>query len=409
MIRYQKTASGDQEVTDGDSYPYHSETVGLLAGRRAVFFNKFMLIEHEVGFTDEDTEIACIVAVTADKKSYGYFILETKNRELLSVVREETFLLSVADELAAGITTRKAEQKAERAAEASAAAARAAAIAAEAAARRRQVAIPVERGAVVASLSGIDGLNVDAALETMGELEDVYERAIRLFIRLAEESAVKMDGYLGIGGDSSLRPAGGDPEDVGIEAEKAAGAGQEAEEAAGAGQDAEEAADAGQDAGQDAEEAADAGKTSDIKAFAIEIHGMKGSLNNIGAAGLAARAAGLEDKAKAGDAAYCVAEYPHFRELMLSLRDKIAQALPTEPTAKKPPGDPLALIEALDKASEFAESYDAFEAKGLMLKAAESSYGGEADALLEGIIAELEIFNCESAVAVIERLRGILT
>jgi HPt (histidine-containing phosphotransfer) domain-containing protein/HAMP domain-containing protein len=345
MIRYQRTATGEAEVTDGDSFPYHSETVGLLAERRAVFFNKFMLVEHEVGFTDEDTEIACIIALTADKQTYGYFILETKNRELLSVVKEETFLLSVADELTDWITTRKAAQKATRAAEASEATARAAAIAAEAAARRRQVAAPVEHGAVVASLVGVEGLSVEAALETMGDLEDVYERAIRLFIRLAPESAAKMDGYL----------------------------------------------------------------NDDIKAFAIEIHGMKGSLNNIGAAGLAARAAGIEDKAKSGDAAYCVAEYPRFRELMLDLRDRIADALPSETSSQKPEGDRDALLDTLEKAAEFADSYDAFEAKGLMLKAAESSYGGEIDALLEGIIAELEIFNCESAVAVIEKLRGLLT
>jgi HAMP domain-containing protein/HPt (histidine-containing phosphotransfer) domain-containing protein len=365
MIRYQKTATGEPDVVDSDSYPYHSETLGLLAERRAVFFNKFMLVEHEVGFTDEDTEIACIVAVAVEKKTSGYFILETKNRELLSVVKEETFLLSVADELAAWISTRKAEQKAERAAEATAAASRAAAIAAEAAARRRQVAIPVEHGEAIAALVGIEGLSVDAALETMGGLEDVYERAIRLFIRLAPEAAVKMDGYLCIGGQSPPNPV-------------------------------------------DDETDADAIKVADIKAFAIEIHGMKGSLNNIGAAGLAAKAAGLEDKAKSGDAAYCITEYPHFRELMLALRDKIEAALPVDADTQKPEGDKKALLDALDKAAEFAEAFDAFEAKGLMLKAAESTYGAEADALLEGIIAELEIFNCDSAVAVIEKLRALL-
>jgi CheY-like chemotaxis protein len=67
-------------------------------------------------------------------------------------------------------------------------------------------------------------------------------------------------------------------------------------------------------------------RNNDIKNFRIEIHGMKGSLANIGAMELAAKAFNLETAAGKNDAPFCVSNLPIFLEELNNLKIKLENA-----------------------------------------------------------------------------------
>jgi HPt (histidine-containing phosphotransfer) domain-containing protein len=66
----------------------------------------------------------------------------------------------------------------------------------------------------------------------------------------------------------------------------------------------------------------------DLRAFAIEIHGMKGALASIGVETLADEAKQLEFAAKSDDALYCRENYPGFEEKLRTLSRNLASLFP---------------------------------------------------------------------------------
>jgi HPt (histidine-containing phosphotransfer) domain-containing protein len=214
----------------------------------------------------------------------------------------------------------------------------------------RQEASPAETTpALISALDKIEGLNTAAALETMGGLTEVYEKTVRMFARLTPETIEKMNGELA---------------------------------------------------------------ASDMKAYAIDIHGMKGSLRNIGSFDLGDIAYKLEMTAKSGDEAYCKANYPDFRELLTAFHGKIADTI-ADFDAKAAPGGTQGkqagekpfLLENLEKAAAAADGFDANEANTFMKKIAEFTYGGEIDILIDDIIKALEKFDCDSAMPIMSKLK----
>jgi len=70
---------------------------------------------------------------------------------------------------------------------------------------------------------------------------------------------------------------------------------------------------------------------NDLHNFSIEVHGMKSSLANIGAARLSARALELETAADKNDAGFCTSNLPPFLEDLRNLSLSLADAFKTKP------------------------------------------------------------------------------
>jgi len=304
-------------------YPHHAEVTSLISGKKFVFLNGFALKEQNAGFAGENARLVCVVPLNG-----GYMILESDDEETLPVVREEEYLLTVAGLLSECIASVKNNKisKPEPVTD-------------ETISEPEIVSEP-DSDDIFSALRKIDGLELDSAIETMGGLEDVYEKSVRMFIRLTPENAGKMDGLL----------------------------------------------------------------TDDLKSFAIEIHGMKGSLNNIGAYSLGSRAAEIEASAKSGGADACRESYPPFRESLMLFHNALKTALPGEEAAEQEHGDMTALSESLIKAKEAVDDFDAYAAAEIMRNAGGYSYGEETDALIKEAVALLENFDPESAGSIIDKL-----
>lgn len=189
-------------------------------------------------------------------------------------------------------------------------------------------------------LKSIEFLDVDSALEAVGGLREIYEQSVSVTVRLLPETVKKMDAYLAEG---------------------------------------------------------------DIGKFAIEVHGMKSVLRNIGANTLGSMAAWLENAAKTSEVNYCNENYPHFKELLLKFEEAAREVLAGDrDKVKKGEMDREALTEALKKAAESAGNYDAVDALDNVRPLCDYSHGKEIEESLKKIIFALEEFNCEGALKEME-------
>jgi HPt (histidine-containing phosphotransfer) domain-containing protein len=98
--------------------------------------------------------------------------------------------------------------------------------------------------------------------------------------------------------------------------------------------------------------------TSDLPAFAIEVHGMKGALYNIGAEEMGDLAKKLEFAAKGGDAACCREVYPAFESRLDVLARELEEATRVE-SGPAGTGNIPELIKALLRIQEACRKYDA--------------------------------------------------
>jgi len=325
---------GRRVTEEADYFLRHEQVLSLIAGKEFVFLNNFTLKELGADFADANTQIACIAPLIIGDVTKGYIILESGDEETLPVVREEEFLRSVAGELAGWISSfeksRMTEPKilAGRGGSLPPAAGDADDTAADATAD------------ALALLREIDGLEVDAAIAVMGGMDDVYEKTVRLFTRLAPDCIDRMIGLI----------------------------------------------------------------DTDLNAFAVEIHGIKGSLNNIGASELGVKAAEIESAAKSGDINFCRENWPPYREKLVEFHGKLMSALPERETGERSAGDESALLELLRNAKVAAEDFDAYGAMDIMRGALEYTYGVETDSLIRESVAFLESYDCENAAVIIEKL-----
>jgi len=199
-----------------------------------------------------------------------------------------------------------------------------------------------EQGAGIAEkLKSIEYLDVDSALDAVGGLRDVYEQSVNVTVRLLPETVKKMDTYLA---------------------------------------------------------------ESDINKFAVEVHGIKSVLRNIGANTLGSMAAWLENAAKSGETDYCNENYPHFKELLLKFEEEARAVIASEVKESKGEMDGEELIETIKKAAEAAESYDAVAALDSVRPLSDYTFGKETEETVKKIIFALEEFNCEGALKEMEVL-----
>jgi len=196
--------------------------------------------------------------------------------------------------------------------------------------------------ATLALLKKITGLDVDSALDAMSGLLDVYVDTAKLTLRLLPERIAKMDKFL----------------------------------------------------------------ETDIKAFTVEVHGLKSVLKNIGATILGNDAAQLENAALEDNHAYCNEFYPTFRAALVDLKNNLAVAFP-EKSARKT-ADVSLLVQALPEARTAAEDFDRDNALAIISPHGDFNYSTEADELLEELIFALNTFDCDGALIIINKLEEIL-
>ena len=136
-----------------------------------------------------------------------------------------------------------------------------------------------------------------------------------------------------------------------------------------------------------------------MRAFTVEIHGMKSVLKNIGAAELGNKAAELEADALDGKA--CTDEYAVFRDILIEFHQKLNEAIPKKEHA----GLPLDTFElALADAVAAATNFDGNQALELLTPFSGGLLENEANDLLDKIISALEIFDCETALQIMIKL-----
>ena len=196
----------------------------------------------------------------------------------------------------------------------------------------------------ISLLKSVDGLDVDNALDAMSGLEDVYVDTVKLTLRLLPERLGKMDEYI----------------------------------------------------------------ESDIKAFTVEVHGLKSVMKNIGAAALGNSAGQLERAALENNIQYCKENYPPFRAGLVKLKESLDAAMKLETADAKKTADKSSLVQVIAEAKTAAENFDRDSALSVITPCSDFSYSEEIDGLLEKIVFALEAFDCEDALKNIIELEGSL-
>ena len=200
----------------------------------------------------------------------------------------------------------------------------------------------------VNKLKEIPNLDVGAALAAMNDMEDMYIDTVKLTVRLLPERIEKMDRYI----------------------------------------------------------------VSDIKSFAVEVHGLKSVLKNIGSSALGSMAAGLERAATENDIGICNEGYPLFKEGLTELEAYLNEALKPEANAGSCEADTgnfaEAILSKIDEIKDAAELYDRDRGLELISPYAGTKLDGETEKLLQSIIFAFEAFDCEEALNNIMKLEVLL-
>ncbi|MDR0497365.1 MAG: Hpt domain-containing protein, partial [Treponema sp.] len=149
----------------------------------------------------------------------------------------------------------------------------------------------------------------------------------------------------------------------------------------------------------------------DMHNFAVDVHGMKGSLANIGAMEISELAKELEFAAKDSNTGFCASNMPPFLEKLRSFRQNLVEAFAMEKQNNTPIEIPPELPPILKKLADAVNEtdYSAID-KGIeSLEKLSQSFGSESKhgALkeeLEQIIDAVQMMDYENALRVIQKL-----
>lgn len=145
-----------------------------------------------------------------------------------------------------------------------------------------------------------------------------------------------------------------------------------------------------------------------LREFSAAMHGLKGSLLNIGATRLSARAARLEESAKNKDYNYCVKNAPEFLNKMSLFKDNLTAAVleyKSETEAKKHIREPADITMLSEKAERLRNALIDYDVD-LAEECAEKLLGisEETDKIVCEIKDLIKRFDFEAAVNKTERL-----
>ena len=142
---------------------------------------------------------------------------------------------------------------------------------------------------------------------------------------------------------------------------------------------------------------------SDISLFAINIHGFKNMLANIGAYLLAERAKEIEGLAKEGEKDACNELYLLFKEDTMILIRQL-QMLLSEPESKEP-GDINDVYNAVERLNEAAEFFDSALALEIINNLIEYTYNEDINKLLTELFRAFEQFEFDKAAEIITQIK----
>lgn len=199
----------------------------------------------------------------------------------------------------------------------------------------------------VSSVKCVPDLEVDHAVSDLGGSEDLYEKMFRLVLKLIPQNVGQMDDYL---------------------------------------------------YAQD-----------DLSAFAIKVHGTKGSLNQVGNKKLGKFAGMLEHAAKAGDKEYCLKHYGDFKNQLLLFCNQVEAVTSKDDDPKENENAPAEnirdFLDSFAKAKEAIEDFDSIAALDILSPLADRRFDGKADKLVAAAIESLEMFNLQKALEYIVQLQ----
>ncbi|MCL2249272.1 MAG: ATP-binding protein [Oscillospiraceae bacterium] len=136
---------------------------------------------------------------------------------------------------------------------------------------------------------------------------------------------------------------------------------------------------------------------SDIRAFVVEVHGLKNVLKTIGASEPGNSAAKLEKAALERNTVFCSGFYPEFRDVLVQLQLNLESALPGSSSDVKEAAESRSIIPIISEVKAATEVFDRDFALNAILPLMEFTYSAEIDCLLNDIVSALGLFDCECA------------
>ena len=147
---------------------------------------------------------------------------------------------------------------------------------------------------------------------------------------------------------------------------------------------------------------------NDMPSFALETHGLKSVLANIGAIRLGITAADMERAALDGDAVFCKERLPDFKENLILLKNDLDVALRADDLETKIKADKPFSLEKLNEIKTATEEYDSLLALDFITPELRYSYDKDTDEILLKIASALEASDYDRATENIHRLEGML-
>ena len=192
-------------------------------------------------------------------------------------------------------------------------------------------------------LKAVSGLNAELGLDQIGGLQGAYEKSLRIFTRRLPDVMARLIAFFEAG---------------------------------------------------------------NLKGFSIEVHGLKGSLANIGASALSEKCKELEIKSKENDAAFCEEHLPDLLYDLDIMHSSLEDSLHTEDNVPANEGNINELINRLPMVKDLLDNFESDKAASLMEKAKTFNYGTEINDKITKIVRFIEEFEYEAAVDLINDICG---
>jgi HPt (histidine-containing phosphotransfer) domain-containing protein len=383
------------EKNGAADFAHHNQVAALLENKKYLSLNAYNLSQEKISFTAQKTNALCILPLKVEGVLLGYFILESADVSG-SFIHDDAALIFITDTISYMLARKKTRPPEDEGEDEAAANAVGDGPAAQgpggspAANRDAAVQEAVEGRAAdggaatapgdffVLDPPGEEAVNGPAAqgdaADQEAALEEASTREERPVIQAARTVA-------GLNVDRGLLLIGGDEEQF------------------------EELLRISAKVFSEGIQKMRRQHREDIPGFAIEVHGMKGALYNIGAEDLGDLAKKLELAAKAGEDAYCVEAYPEFESRLAAFGTRLMEITGRE---AGPAGDGSLpeLIDALHKTLGAVKKFDAILAAKILRPFTACSWDPAAspEAALRGIVEALENIDYDEAEGLITGL-----
>ncbi|MDR1176809.1 MAG: HAMP domain-containing protein [Treponema sp.] len=306
------SSKGESPWPRNSEFPYHWQVISFIKDKKYASFNAHSLKEAGLVFTSRYSFFLCILPLFAGEELMAYVIMES-GKERGPFINDDTSLTFIQDIVSYAFFRRRSiSASRENPNESRLSASVKKADTASAKVQDPEASFPEEemtdkKPDPLQAARAIEGLDVDRGLILLAGSAEQYLELIKFSAPVFRNSIDRMDSGLG---------------------------------------------------------------NDDLPAFAIEVHGAKGALNNIGASSLGEEALYLEKESKAGNGEFCKINYPAFRkrlaalaESLVSLETKTDNSNTAETGAAGADVSAEELSGALKKAAGACEGYDSFKAR----------------------------------------------